>query len=168
MAFIVEDGTGLANSTSYAAVAEADAYFLDRSNAAWAAAVTGDKQAALIKATLYVDQKYLDMYRGMRTLKYTQALQWPRSFAIDRNGYPLLFIPQALKNGVFEAALIFLGGTDVTAPLEHGGAVKEEGITKGLRTIYQDGADWETRYPAIELALKVVLNGGVKGVRLVR
>jgi len=36
MAFVVEDGTGLANATSYLSVADADAYFADRNNpAAW-------------------------------------------------------------------------------------------------------------------------------------
>lgn len=36
MAFVVEDGSGIANANAYITVAYADEYFSDRGNADWA------------------------------------------------------------------------------------------------------------------------------------
>lgn len=57
MAFVPEDGTGLANANSYCTVAFADSYFADRGNVAWAGA-TPDKQTALVRATDYVETRF--------------------------------------------------------------------------------------------------------------
>ena len=54
MAFVTEDGTGLAEANSYVSVAEADAYHADRGNAAWIGEDSA-KQSALIKATDYLE-----------------------------------------------------------------------------------------------------------------
>lgn len=82
MAFIVEDGTGLPDSTSYTSVEYADEYFGDQMVDAWVdmqptatATVIEMKQAYLIRATLYLDKHY--RYRGTREFT-TQSLQWPR------------------------------------------------------------------------------------------
>jgi len=102
MAFKVEDGTGLVDSTSYVSVAEADAYFVDRVNATWAALANSAKQVALIKATDYID----GMFRFIGT-KYTQAqaLQWPRSSAYDPDGVIITGLPIELKKACYEYAL---------------------------------------------------------------
>lgn len=71
----VEDGSGLADANTYVASADADAYFLARANAAWAAATADAKAAALIQATQYLDTRYT--FKGER-LTDTQALEWPR------------------------------------------------------------------------------------------
>lgn len=81
MAFIPEDGTGLANANSYSSVADADAYFADRSNATWAALDEPKKESALISATDYMDLRYGDRYIGT-PLTTTQALGWPRESAL--------------------------------------------------------------------------------------
>ena len=49
MAFVVEDGTGISNSNSYAPVAFADSYFADRNQAEWVG-TDEVKKAALIRA----------------------------------------------------------------------------------------------------------------------
>jgi len=55
---VCEDGTGLANANTYVAQADADSYFADRANAAWAALSSDQKASALIQATQYLDARY--------------------------------------------------------------------------------------------------------------
>lgn len=57
MAFVAEDGTGLANANSYATVAFADEYFADRGITAWTGSDTV-KQQKLIQATDYIEGRF--------------------------------------------------------------------------------------------------------------
>ena len=57
MSFVLEDGSGVIDSNSYADVAFADAYFSDRKVVAWTG-ITSSKQAALISATDYIETYY--------------------------------------------------------------------------------------------------------------
>ena len=96
MAFVVEDGTGLTNSTSYSSVAFADAYFLDRMITPWSLLSTEQKQAYLIRATDYIDARWGNMFKGEPILE-TQALVFPTS-AFEG-------IPEVLKKATSEYAL---------------------------------------------------------------
>lgn len=110
MAFLVEDGTGLAGATSGASVAEADAYFTDRAVTAWTG-VTAVKQAALIRATDYVELRFAAYFKNTVQFPLTpQALSFPR---LDGNGVTT-GIPVAYKRAVCEYALRAL--TAVLAP----------------------------------------------------
>ena len=73
MAFIVEDGSGLTNSNSYASVAESDAYIADRELTD--IRNTAQKQATLIRATDTIDTLYIfrDVHKND-----DQALECPR------------------------------------------------------------------------------------------
>lgn len=73
---IVEDGTGLTNSNSYATLAEADAYFASQLYASdWTGQTNDIKARALGMATTLIDR--MVEFRGYR--KGTeQALEWPR------------------------------------------------------------------------------------------
>lgn len=168
MAFVVEDGTGLTLANSYATTAEADGYFSDRGNAAWTG-LDAVKQAALIKATSFVDGRYFDLFIGKFPHQHTQGLLWPRVDAVDYRGFWFNGIPQCLKSAVCEAAVLFLAD-DLAAPLEHGGLVKEESASRGLFVSYQDGAPAETSYPAIDHAIRPILKGSGAGssVKLAR
>ena len=76
MAFVVEDGTGISNSNSYAPVAFADSYFADRNQAEW----TGTdevKKAALIRATDYIELRFSNLFFGEKKVA-SQALSFPR------------------------------------------------------------------------------------------
>ncbi len=75
MSFIIEDGTGVAGATSYATVAQAQAYATDRGLSLPAA--EADVQKLLIKACDFL-QSLEDQYQGSRT-DAEQALAWPRS-----------------------------------------------------------------------------------------
>jgi hypothetical protein len=75
MAFLVEDGTGLADANSYASVAFADAYFTLRGITAWAG-TNDQKESWLVQATDYIDYRFGRRIAGER-LTTTQALIFP-------------------------------------------------------------------------------------------
>lgn len=100
MAFVVEDGTGKADSNSYGAVADADAYFTDRQVTDWAG-TQQDKEGALIRATDYIEFRFGDRFIGTKKTDQ-QALSWPRSNA---KGYADNVIPMKLQRACFEYAL---------------------------------------------------------------
>lgn len=99
----------------YGTVAGADAYHAARANSAW----TGDdtaKQAALIRASAYIDGKYQrqnscgrweSMFTGAKTGGRAQELQWPRTGATDNEGtvIPSAEVPAEIEKATYEAAL---------------------------------------------------------------
>jgi len=78
MAFVLEDGTGIANANAYIDVAFATTYHTDRFNTAWTDLTdTALQQAAIIKATDYLDYRW--DYIGERKKAFElQSLKWPR------------------------------------------------------------------------------------------
>lgn len=116
MAFTVEDGSIVANANAYITVQYFRDWFSDRGVAAAAtnsgAFTDALIQAAIIKATDYVDKRFGNKFVGYRMNQQddTQALQWPRIDAIDNNG---LFIkthavPTVLKRAIAEYAMLAL------------------------------------------------------------
>lgn len=79
LTFTVEDGTGKADANSYVSTADADDYIALRGLTGWPS-TTAAKEAALVKATDWIDQNYMRMFSGTIYLT-SQALQWPRSNA---------------------------------------------------------------------------------------
>jgi hypothetical protein len=147
----VEDGTGLSTANSYASVAEADAYHTLRGNTAWTGA-DEVKEAALIRATSYITGEYSSRWPGYRS-SATQALDWPRSEALDSDGYYQSGVPVAVKVATIEAALLELvtAGT-LTESQDRGGAIVREKVGP-IETEYSDNAPTGTVYPTIKLAL---------------
>jgi hypothetical protein len=93
---------GATNANSYASLLEAEAYMATLTfKAAWTG-VDALKEAALQQATRLLDTL---LYQGTKAT-YSQALQWPRYNATDRNGFYYLSdsIPTALKNATAEFA----------------------------------------------------------------
>ncbi|SDU02215.1 DnaT-like ssDNA-binding protein [Pseudomonas moraviensis] len=99
----------------YGTVAAADAYHAARANAAW----TGDdvaKQAALIRASVYIDGRYRkllasgvwqSLFPGVKTEGRGQAREWPRTGAEDYEGHaiPPDQVPVEVEQATYEAAL---------------------------------------------------------------
>jgi hypothetical protein len=98
MAIVVEDGTGLPNSVSYASVAEADAYFAAKGVTAWAPLTTPVKEAALVNATQYIDFRWYASLPGTRPDE-VQALEFPRSVS------GALYYPKKLQTATYEYAV---------------------------------------------------------------
>lgn len=88
MAITVEDGTGLTDADAYISEADADAYFAAVGNAAWAAATSGEKEIAIVKATRYMEKRFGNKWKGIIATS-TQALGWPRDGVYDERGTEL-------------------------------------------------------------------------------
>lgn len=99
MTLVVEDGTGRADAESYVALAFADDYHARFGNAAWAAADESTREAALRRATQYIDARYAFAGAPLTT---TQALAWPR----DVTQWPV----RAVQTATCEAALRAIDG----------------------------------------------------------
>lgn len=153
---------GAADANSYASVAEADAYLAVRGDTStWTALTTGQKEAKLQWAAIYIDTLN---FRGTRSTS-TQGLQWPRVGVVDRDGYTVASdaIPQALKNAQAEMAFQLVGN-DWTQGL---GPVSNETLSVGSISL---GPETHRPFPAAVLALLRPLLASVPGAsgRLVR
>jgi hypothetical protein len=120
MAFVVETGVGLSNSTAYAAVATVDSYHADRGNTKWTGSSTL-KEQCIIRASDYIDKRFGKRFRGRRMLK-EQALEWPRLSAMDDSGFlynGVDAVPRKLVAAVSEYALraLLLGELAPDAPV---------------------------------------------------
>lgn len=112
MAFVVEDGSVVANANSLASVAFADTYHADRGHVAWATYDDATKQACLIKATDFCQKRYSRRWKGVK-VTFLQALDWPRMNVWDNqrlllatsNTIPLKLM-QAVAEYAFRAKLI--------------------------------------------------------------
>jgi hypothetical protein len=120
---VVETGAVVAGADSYVAVADADTYHANRGNDPWASLSTSLKEAALRKATAFIDGAYRLRWKGRRVNPIIQPLEFPRTgvtvpgitsghgFAAFDGGfggdifYPFDHIPQRVKDAVCEAAL---------------------------------------------------------------
>ena len=81
MALIKEDGTIIAGANAYADAADADAYQADRGRQAWADAIAPVKDAALVRATEYIEGRYALRFAG-EPVGDVQLLSWPRTGAV--------------------------------------------------------------------------------------
>ena len=163
MAFVVEDGTGLANANSYMAVADADTYHTDHSaSTTWSGASTANKEKALRLATQYLDAKYEMRWVGTRH-SLAQALEWPRSYVVLYDTYSIstLTIPQNLKDACAELALKQLTDTDLMPDLTNPGSVSSETVSAGsvsTSTTYVGGGQSQLkRYRLVEMLLKQII-----------
>ena len=82
MSLIVEDGTGKVDAESYQSVSAADTYFSNVGNSLWTGS-TAVKEAALRKATIYLDSTY--QWQGS-IFSLEQSLNWPRLGVYDYQG----------------------------------------------------------------------------------
>ena len=166
MSFTLETGSIVLGANAYVDVAEFAAYHTDRANTY--TATDPQIQAAIIKATAYIDSKYRSRWKGQR-VSVLQTLQWPRYYVMvdDTDGAYVDSdsIPRAVKDAVCEAALRSL--TSTLAPdLERGGRVKREKVDV-IETEYMDGSPSTTTYQIIDQLLNGLLkpSGSVELVR---
>lgn len=115
MAFLVEDGTGLTASNSYASEAEYRAHHADR-GVDVTAQTTAQVEQALVQSADYVDKRFGPQFRGWR-LNNAQAMEWPRADAYDDDGYLLSGVPTELKRAVYEYAWLVTQLARNLAPL---------------------------------------------------
>ena len=121
---IVEDGTGLTTSTTYITLAAANEYHRLRGSEVWNDATDEDKVVALIRATQYVDERWV--FRSIIYNRNTstddpvgpQVLQFPRAVLYDRNGTDVKeTVPVEIEDATCEYALEALGDGTALAEL---------------------------------------------------
>jgi hypothetical protein len=109
MAFLVEDGTGLAAANSYLSVVNFKTFHNDRGSD-FSAFGNSEIEKGLVKATDYIDRRYL--YVGGRVNTRDQALEWPRSNGSDPDGNLIASdsLPFEITESCAELALRALNG----------------------------------------------------------
>ncbi len=177
---VEEDGTGLANSNSYMDRTEADVYHENRGRTDWAALANAVKDAALIRATQYLDIVYGNRFVGTKSDE-DQALEWPREDAYDVYGFELAdVVPKKLKEATAELALYaYRVGellprppgqpTETLAGVQSGtypGHVKKERKRVGPieKEVEYIGAGGQSAYPIVEKILRTILSDSSGGV----
>jgi hypothetical protein len=109
MAFIVETGEGIDYANSYSTVSYADDYHSLRLNTTWSG-TTVEKEAALVKATDYIEGKYGPRFRGEQAT--LSGISFPRveGSAYYDNGTIIEDLPENVKKATVEYALLSLNG----------------------------------------------------------
>lgn len=163
MALVVENGTGLSTAESYISVAAADARHTALGNTAWTGA-DSVKEAALRKATEYMEQAYRTRWTGQRIARL-QALSWPRySVVVDGYSVDSDSVPSVVANACADLALKALAA-GLNADLERAVVRKKIGP---IETEYDRASPQSKRYRAIDMALAPYLKGSSAMATLVR
>lgn len=163
MTLVLEDGTGIESANSYATEDDFDEYVDARS----ITPASGDKEAALIRATTAIDARYGASFPGYRKAGRDQGLLWPRAAAYDSEGWllPDDEVPKEVVEATIEAAVRELANPGSMMPdLERGGGIQS--IRAGSVGItYSQNASAKTTYTLIDGIIANVLsgNGGSNG-----
>jgi hypothetical protein len=165
MSLIVEDGTGLSTADSYISAAAATARHLALGNTDWAILTDAEKEQALRRATVYMEQAYRTRWVGCRAHQ-TQALSWPRyiSELVDDIYIAGDVLPADIANACADLALKAAAG-ELNADLTRGVVRKKVGP---LETEYDRNSPQSVRYRAIDMALAPYLKGSSAMATLVR
>jgi len=153
---IVEDGTGRSDSNSYVSTDELETYADDRGITLGTAL---DEEAALIRASTWIDNVYRSRFQGIRTNLRAQAMEWPRAGVLDASGFFVEpnEIPRELRAAVCEAAIREMAAPGTLSPdLERGGAIKS--LQAGsVQIVYADSAPARTTFDTIDDTLAALL-----------
>jgi len=140
---IPEDGTGLAGANAYVSVEFADEYFSARGNQPWVGLDNAAKEAAIIKATDYLEAVYWEKWRGEK-LKADQALAFPRK---------PFGMPAKFKSAVCELAIRANAG-ELLSDVERLTTKEKVG---SIEVEYAQNADPATKYAYVASLLKPFL-----------
>lgn len=113
-------------ANAYIDIAYADAYFLDRGfESEWGDRDDEEKEAAIIKATSYIDNSNIGKFKGAK-LTRAQLTQFPRSNLTDIDGYIVDGLPEFLKMATAEYAFRALDASLAPDPVysESGNPIK--------------------------------------------
>jgi len=173
MAFLEEDGTGLAAANSYGSVADFKTYHKDRGTALPDGTLSSGIEDALVKATDYVDRRWRNRFIGVRDTE-TQRLRWPRRRARYPDGRLIAegTLPAELLETIYEFGFIALTTPLSTVPTvdASGALIQETRIKVGpieTETIFSQGAgkvDFRS-YPEIEALLVEIIHPGAGAIR---
>ena len=163
MSLTLETGSGVAGADAYASEAACTTYWSNRPHStmatSWAAASVTQREGAIREATSYIDAVYGARFRGARA-GYVQGLEWPRSDALDDDGFALPALPPQIVAACCELAARAI--VSALAPdSETNGQIKRVRAKVGQleeETEFMDGTATTTpRYGFVDLLLGPVL-----------
>ena len=169
MAFVVEDGTGLSDATSFASVAELKAYLDDRGRDRSSFSDTQIQQA-LIRASDYIETRWRVRFKGRR-LSADQALSFPRIGLYDEEHRLVEGVPERLKRSSIEYAFRALSSELIPDPEVHKSGLRIRGQRTKVGPIeeetefQQDDRQLLRAYPAAD---RLLIGYVVAGTRVVR
>lgn len=159
--FVVEDGSGVSDATSYVTLAEFEQIW-DNEGYDYSELTEDEIYRYLNKSTRYVDATYMSLFPGFPQYD-DQALLWPRSGAFYYTGYEIdeNLVPSEIKLAVCQAAYIMSTGIDLFATISSVGLVtKAREKVDVLETEYEyEGGTYSDRYPLIDDALYKITGG---------
>ena len=131
MTFLVEDGTGLSNATSYESVAGVRAYHAIKKYSAASIALLSDGAIELLaqEATAMIEREAT--FKGC-ALKSTQALQLPKVDLLSKNGFPIAGVPTEAKAAVSDLVYWITQKNREKEPTRGVSAVKVDVVTVTL------------------------------------
>ncbi len=155
MTLTVETGAIVANANSYVSIADCDSYHTLMGNATWTG-TDAVKESAILRAMAWLEA------RPWKGIKYTydQSLSWPRSSAVDIDGYTIEVdeVPNGVVKALCEAALLELVTPGSLRPsLERGGMVTSFTLVGVVSESYSGGAPAETVHYTLTGPLKGLL-----------
>lgn len=159
MDFVVEDGSGDPEATSYVSVADAVEY-ATLHGLAFSASPDVGNEAALIRASAAIDARYATSYPGYRKSGREQGLHWPRAAAYDTQGWLIRDdeVPIEIVYATVEAAVRELASPGSMMPdLERGGGIQSVRAGSVLVT-YQANASAQTTFTLIDNILSNILS----------
>lgn len=165
MALSVETGSGSSTAESYASVADADTRLAALGLTLWAdEMITAEKEQALRRSTVFMEQSYRLRWRGQRMLS-AQALSWPR-YGVLVDGFPIEsdVVPPEVSNACIDLAFKAAAG-DLAPDIER--AIIREKIGP-IETEWNANASQAVRYRSIDMTLAPFLRGSGANVSLVR
>ena len=182
MALIKETGAIVANANSYADASDADAYQTDRGRQAWLDADAAVKDAALVRATDYIETRFGIQFNG-EPIGDVQELAWPRSSVVDPrtgNAFPIDEVPVDVVNATILYGEQTIGAGDdvegmtelaIVPELDETGRTvvskREKVDVLEESTQYSGGSSLRTIQPIPEadrLIRKWLRGGGIRGL----
>ncbi|MCD9096191.1 DnaT-like ssDNA-binding protein [Luteimonas fraxinea] len=163
----------------YGTAEGADTYHAARGRAEWGSASTDARNAALVRGSDYIDQRYRGQagdcagpsFPGTKTGGRAQEREWPRTGATDRGGVPigLDVIPVEVERASYEAALRELRQPGSLSPDFVASSLAIKKKVGPIELAYSDKASGNAPpnrpvVPAIDELLDPVLRARVCGV----
>lgn len=151
MTLTVEDGSGLAAADSYVSVSDCAAY-ADARGLSFAESPAADAEAALRRATAWIDGAYMGRWPGERVNGRDQALQWPRQYAYDQSDALIDSdsVPVEVVNATCEAAIRELATPNTLTPdVTPNDLIRSASVTGAVSVTYAGNVSVDGAIPAL-------------------
>lgn len=162
--FVVEDGTGKSDATSYVSENDMKQYW-HNIGYDYGSLSEDDIKRYLNRSSSLIDSKYLTYFPGVRSYE-EQTLEWPRYGAMYIGGqWPIkdYEVPIEIRNATCEMAYVISNGYDVQPVLSSSGDIVEEEVEVDVikeRKVYKSSSIKKRDvYTVVEDALARITGG---------